>query len=164
MASRQLVIFNIGNEEFGIDINFVNSIEKPIEVFKIPNTPDFIEGLINLRGKVHTVINLRKRFNMPTREFDDSTKIIIVNANSSVVGFIVDEVKEIIHVDDENIENTPSVISDLKEKFISGVAKINGRIIIILNPGAVISIEEDDLVQDEAKESTKEPIEEPAEK
>jgi len=157
MASRQLVIFGINNEEFGIDISCVNSIEKPLEIFKIPNAPDFIEGLINLRGKVHTVINLRKRFNMPVREFDESTKIIIVNADSSVVGFIVDEVKEIIHVNDENIENTPSVISDLKEKFINGVAKIDGRVIIILNPVTVISIEDDDPIPDNAEKPAEEP-------
>jgi len=163
MAIRQLVVFNIDDEEFGIDINFVNSIEKPLEIFKIPNVPAFIEGLINLRGKVHTVINLRKRLNLPTREFDESTKIIIVNANSSIVGFIVDEVKKIIRVDDDTIEGAPPVISSLKEKFISGVAKIDGRVIIILDPSGIITIEENDLIQEPVEEHVEAPAEESAE-
>lgn len=143
MASRQLVIFNINEESFGVEITQVKEIIKPMDIFKVPNTPEFIEGLINLRGKVHTVFNLRKRFSLPTREFDDSTKIIIVNVNSMSIGFIVDEVNEIIRVEDEDIERTPQTITILNRKYISGVAKLGERIVLILDLACVLSVNEE---------------------
>jgi purine-binding chemotaxis protein CheW len=143
MASRQLVIFNINDESFGVEITQVKEIIKPMDIFKVPNTPDFIEGLINLRGKVHTVFNLRKRFNLPSKALDDSTKIIIVNVNSMMVGFIVDEVNEIVRIEDESIENAPKVITSLNRKYISGVAKIGERIILLLDLSLVLTVEEE---------------------
>ncbi|HHV98230.1 MAG TPA: purine-binding chemotaxis protein CheW [Clostridiaceae bacterium] len=138
MASRQLVIFNVGDEEFGVDISYVNSIERPLKIFKIPNVPEYIEGLINLRGKVYSVISLRKRFNLPVKEFDDLTKIIMVSANSSIVGFIVDAVSEIIKVDDADIEDTSSVLNGNRKRFVNGVAKVNERVIMLVDLNAVI--------------------------
>ncbi|MCX7921423.1 MAG: chemotaxis protein CheW [Clostridia bacterium] len=145
MASRQLVIFKVNDEDFGIDINQVNSIEKPMEIFKVPNTPDYVEGLINLRGKVYTVFNLRKKFNLPTMEFDDSTKIIIVKEKSVMVGFIVDEVNEIITFDDSNIESTPEVIAGFDRKYLGGVAKRDDKIVLILDLVNILSLEDQKL-------------------
>lgn len=142
MAIRQLVVFNVNEEEFGIDIEHVNIIERKLEIFKIPNTPEYIEGLVNLRGKVHTVVNLRKRFNMPAKPFDDSTKIIMVGTASAIVGFIVDEVKEIVKLDDKDIENTPTGLEDLHRKYINGVAKAGERIILLLNVDTVLAADE----------------------
>jgi purine-binding chemotaxis protein CheW len=142
MATRQLVIFSINDEEFGIDIEQVNIIERPMEIFKIPNTPDFVEGLVNLRGKVHTVFNMRKRFKMPVKEFDDNTKIIMANTGSAVVGLVVDEVKEIIKVEDSDIESTPKVLMDMKRKYVSGIAKVENRIILLLDLDIILSVEE----------------------
>ena len=96
MATQQLVKFQIGDQAFGIGITDIFQIIKPQEIFKVPNTPPFIEGLLNLRGKVLTVFNLRKRFNMPDKENDENTKILIVNSNDMLLGFIVDNVKEIV--------------------------------------------------------------------
>ena len=138
MASRQLVIFNVGDEEFGVDISYVNSIERPLKIFKIPNVPEYIEGLINLRGKVYSVINLRKRFNLPLKEFDDFTKIIMVSVKSTIVGFIVDAVSEIIKVDDADIEDASTVLNGNREKFVNGVAKVNERVIMLLDLNSVI--------------------------
>lgn len=142
MAIRQLVIFSINDEEFGVDVSQVNIIERRMEIFKIPNTPDFVEGLVNLRGKVYTVFNMRKRFGLPAMEFDDNTKIIMVNIGTTVVGLIVDAVDEIIKVDDQDIELTPSVLGDLKRKFISSIAKVDNRIIRLLNLETIFEIEE----------------------
>ena len=133
MATRQLVVFSVNNEEFGIDIEQVNIIERSLEIFKIPNTPEYIEGLVNLRGKVHTVFNLRKRFNMPAKDFDENTKIIMANTGDAIIGLIVDEVKEIVRVDDKDIESAPKVLQDLKRKYITGVAKVEERIIMLLD-------------------------------
>lgn len=133
MASRQLVVFTVNNEEFGVEITNVREIIRPVEIFKVPNTPDYMEGLINLRGKVHTVFNLRKRFSLPANEFDENTKIIIVNINNLVTGFIADEVKEIIRVEDENIESASGILSEFKDRFINGVAKLGNRVVLLLD-------------------------------
>lgn len=146
MASRQLVIFGINGEEFGVEITHVKEINRPMEIFKIPNTPDYIEGLINLRGKVHTVFNLRKRFGLADNGMDENSKIIMVNVDTSVIGFIVDEVKEIIRVEDEDLEDTPKVLTDLKGKYVNGVAKIGERVVLMLNLDTTFRIQEDEAV------------------
>lgn len=105
MGSSQFVIFNVGDKEFAIDIDKVSSIEKPLPIFKVPKSPSYIEGLVNLRGTVHAVVNTRKKLGLPSLEFDDNTKFIFINKASSMVGFIVDEIKKITTVNDEDIEN-----------------------------------------------------------
>jgi purine-binding chemotaxis protein CheW len=142
VGSRQLVVFAIGEEEFGIDIEHVNSIEKMLELFKIPNTPDYIEGLVNLRGKVHTVFNLRKRFRMPCPDFTENTKIIMSNTSASVIGIIVDEVKKIIKVDESEFEATPKALSNLRDKFLSGIVKAEDRVIMLLDVEKIVSAED----------------------
>jgi purine-binding chemotaxis protein CheW len=142
MASKQLVVFTLNGEDFGIEITQVNEIIRPIETYKVPNTPEYIEGLINLRGKVHTVVNLRKRFNLPSLESTENQKIIIANVGSSIVGFIVDEVKEIVRIEEENIESTPSDLTGLKRRYIDGIAKAGESIILLLDLNAAISTEE----------------------
>jgi purine-binding chemotaxis protein CheW len=142
VGSRQLVVFAIGEEEFGIDIEHVNSIEKMLELFKIPNTPDYIEGLVNLRGKVHTVFNLRKRFRMPCPDFTENTKIIMANTSASIIGIIVDEVKKIIKVDESEFEATPKALSNLRDKFLSGIVKAEDRVIMLLDVEKIVSAED----------------------
>ncbi len=142
MATRQLVVFSINDEEFGVDVSQVNIIERRMEIFKIPNTPDFVEGLVNLRGKVYTVFNMRKRFNLPLKDFDDDTKIIMVSTGASVVGLIVDGVREIIKIEDHEIESTPAVLGESKRRFINNIAKVNERIILLLNLETILAVEE----------------------
>lgn len=144
MASHQLVIFKVNGEDFGVNISQVNSIEKPLEIFKVPNTPEYVEGLINLRGKVYTLFNLRRKFNFPALDFDESTKIIMVKTETLMVGFIVDEVNEIITFDDSDMESTPEVIAHLDRKYISGVAKKNDQVVIILDLDNILSVSEED--------------------
>ncbi len=142
MSARQLVVFTINGEEFGIDIDRINSIEKMLDIFKIPNTPEYIEGLVNLRGKVHTVFNLRKRFNLPCPAFDENTKIIMANMSASIVGIIVDEVKEIVKIEEADFESTPKALSNLSERFLGGIAKISGRVIMLLDLDNVLAVDE----------------------
>lgn len=142
MSTRQLVVFTINAEEFGIDIDSINSIENMMEVFRIPNTPLYIEGLVNLRGKVHTVFNLRKRFNMPCPEFDENNKIIMANTSSTIIGVIVDEVKEIVKVEDSEFEAAPKALSNLKDRYLAGIAKVGGRIIMLLDLEKVLAPDE----------------------
>ncbi|PYG89770.1 purine-binding chemotaxis protein CheW [Ruminiclostridium sufflavum DSM 19573] len=130
--SAQLVLFKVNDEVFAININSVNIIEKITDIYKVPDTPVYIEGLINLRGKVHTVFNVRKKFGYPQIEFDESTRIIILN-HESVVGLLVDEVCEIISVEDTGIKPAPELISGLSGKFFSGIAEKDGKIILIFD-------------------------------
>lgn len=144
MAGRQLVIFKVNNENFGIDINQVNIIVEPMEIFKVPNTPDYVEGLINLRGKVYTIFNLRKKFSLPVKETDENTKIIMVKLNTLIVGLIVDEVNEIVTFEEGDIEKAPpSITSGNTRKFISGVAKKSDKIVMVLDMESLLSIEEE---------------------
>lgn len=133
MASQQLIVFNVNGVTFGIEIMQVNEIIPPQEIFKIPNAPEYIEGMLNLRGNVHTVFSLRKRFNMPDKELDDNTKIIIAHVDSMSVGLIVDEVAEIITVQEENIESPSKPVRDFDEKFMKGIVKVNDREIIVID-------------------------------
>lgn len=148
MAGRQLVIFKVNNEDFGIDINQVNIIIEPMDIFKVPNTPDYVEGLINLRGKVYTIFNLRKKFGLPVKETDENTKIILVKLNTLIVGLIVDEVNEIVTFEDSDMEATPpSISSGANRKFINGVAKKAGNIVMVLDMESLLSIEEEEKIQ-----------------
>ncbi|MBZ4646194.1 MAG: chemotaxis protein CheW [Clostridia bacterium] len=142
MASTQLVIFKLESEEFGVDIMKVREIIKPVQIVKIPNTPEFIEGIINLRGKVHPIFSLRKKFKFVDKPFDDDTKIVIVNVNDSNVGFIVDEVSEIVRIDNDQIEAAPRLVTGVNRKYISGVGKIEDRMIILLDLDLVLSVSE----------------------
>lgn len=139
MGTRQLAVFTINAEEFGIEIDRINSIEKMLEIFKIPHTPEYIEGLVNLRGKVHTVFNLRKRFNMPCTVFDENNKIIMANSSASIVGIIVDEVKEIVKVEESDFEGVPNTPSNINEKYLGGIARIDSRIIKLLDLEKVLA-------------------------
>jgi purine-binding chemotaxis protein CheW len=144
MDSTQFVIFKIENEDFGVEITNVREIIRPQQILKVPNAPKYIEGIINLRGKVHPIFNLRKKFHMDNKEFDDSTKIIIVNVNDISVGFIVDDVSEILRIEEKNIEDSPNAIVGHHRNYIKCVGKIDDRMIIILDLNLIMS-EDDEL-------------------
>ena len=143
MSKKQFVVFTVNSEEFGINIDRINSIERMMEIFKVPNTPDYIEGLVNLRGKVHTVFNLRKRFGLPCPAFDDNTKIIMINEADSIVGIIVDEVKKIIKADDSEFEDAPKALSNLRDQFLSGTVKTDAGVIMLLDADRVLTVNAD---------------------
>lgn len=145
MANQQILIFKLNNEEFGVDIAQIDSIIPPKEIVKVPNTPEFIEGLLSLRGKVYTIFNLRKKFHLPSIESNEDSKIVIVNVNSMMIGFIADEVKEIIKIEDEAINANADTIAGLSKKFLSGAAKVGERIILILDLSQTLSLATDDV-------------------
>lgn len=144
MSERQLVVFSIDDKLYGIEIAHVSSIEKPSEMHSIPNTPEFIEGLMNLRGKVYTVFNLRERFGISDKAFDEETKIIMVNKGSSTIGFIIDKVNEIINVNEKDISNLPDVLDNLKNKFVNSVVTIGEKTICLLDLDKTFTISDED--------------------
>ena len=152
MAVQQFVKFYVGDEAFGIEIKQIFQILKPQEIFKVPNTPPFIEGLLNLRGKVMTVFNLRKRFNMPDKENDENTKILIINLNDLLLGFTVDSVSEIVRVPDEDIAETPPALSTFDKRFLSGIAKLDDKLLLLLDLEKVLTPDEESQVKEMVEE------------
>lgn len=132
MADLQIVIFKSGNEYFGLDIENVREIIDVQQVFKVPEAPDFIEGLINLRNSVYTLVNLRRKFNLPSKEHDENTKIIITNSDSSI-GFLVDEVCEITGIDSSAVDNSEEAIKKYSKKNISGITKVDDKTVLIID-------------------------------
>jgi purine-binding chemotaxis protein CheW len=138
----QLVTFNISNEEFGIDILRVQEIIRTMEITKVPRSPDFVEGVINLRGKVIPIIDLRKKFNMESHEHDNQTRIIVVELQGMVVGFVVDGVSEVLRIKSSTVEPPPPVVSGVDSEFISGVGKLEDRLLILIDLDKLLSRDE----------------------
>jgi purine-binding chemotaxis protein CheW len=138
MGTGQFVVFMLNNEEFGLDIERISTVESMPDIVKMPNAPDYIEGLVNLRGKVHTILNLRKRFNMPFTGFDENTKIIIINSPGSNIGIIVDDVRKIIKIEEHDIKPVPTDASGMVNKFLCGTGRIGKRNIKLLDPEKIL--------------------------
>jgi purine-binding chemotaxis protein CheW len=138
----QLVSFNIANEEFGIDILKVEEIIRIISITQIPNTPDFIEGVVNLRGRVIPVINLRTRLGFDKKEFDNQTRVIVVEVNGMTLGFIVDSVKEVLRIPKSITEPPPAITSGLNSDYITAVGKLENRLLILLDLEKVLDLKQ----------------------
>lgn len=139
----QLVVFSIGNEEFGVDISQVREIVRLIAITYLPKAPKFIEGVVNLRGQVVAVIDLAKRLNISSKTRGDTTRIIIVEIEGMTVGMIVDSVSEVLRLSSENVEGIPSVIeTEVEEHFISGVGKLKDRLLVLLDLKKILTPEE----------------------
>lgn len=138
----QLVTFSIGDEEFGVEILKVQEIIRMLEITKVPKAPPFVEGVINLRGKVIPIIDLRKRFGLASRDHDKNTRIIVINIHSMIVGFVVDSVSEVLRLPLNTVEPPPPVVAGLDSDYISGVGKLEDRLLIMLDLDRLLSNEE----------------------
>ena len=138
----QLVTFRLANEEYGLPITKVREINRLVPVTKLPQTPSFVEGIINLRGRIIPVIDLRKRFEMSVATHDDDTRIIIVDISGQVVGVIVDAVTEVVRLNTANVEPSPANVA-LDSQYIEGVGKIDDRLIILLDIDKVLTNQEE---------------------
>lgn len=145
---RQLVVFDLGNEHFGVNITAVDGIIKMQEITRVPKTLSFVEGVTNLRGSVLPIIDLRKRLGTPLKEADNETRIVVVNIDNSKIGMIVDAVSEVLTIQEDVIEPTPPMVSSVSTAFIVGIAKVDGKLIIMLDLGKVLSTEEKYALQD----------------
>lgn len=134
MDTMQLVIFGLNEQQYGIDIFKVNEIVPYSKPTKIPNSPDYIEGVLNLRGRVIPIINLKTRFNLEDGGTDDRTRIIVSNTGGNVAGFVVDEASEVLTVNKDSIEPVSEIVNSISKKYISGVGKLeNGKMYVLLN-------------------------------
>ncbi len=140
----QLVGFIIGKEYFGVDILMVQEIIRAAPITAVPNSPEFVEGVINLRGSIIPVIELRKRLNlfMQDSKLEDSW-ILILNIEGRVTGFIVDSVTEVLKIDETTIEPPPDiVVAGLESQYIRGVCKIDEKLLILLDFDRILLVEE----------------------
>jgi purine-binding chemotaxis protein CheW len=139
---NQLVIFKTGNEHYGVDIAAVESIIKVQDITSVPRAPEFVEGITNLRGTVLPVIDLRKRFGLAATESTKDTRIVVIEMNGSVVGMIVDAVTEVLRISPEAIEPPSPLVTTIDSAFITGIAKVDGRLVILLDLSKVFSMHE----------------------
>ncbi|HOV98531.1 MAG TPA: chemotaxis protein CheW [Bacteroidota bacterium] len=135
----QLVSFNIGEEEFGVDILKVQEINRMLNVTRVPNAPEYVEGVINLRGKVIPVVDLRKRFGLPPKEHDKNTRIIVIELSGKTVGFVVDSVKEVLRIPKSVTEPPPALATNINADYITAVGKLDDRLLTLLDMERVLS-------------------------
>ncbi len=137
---RQLVIFKIGKEEFGVDIDDVREIVKMEEITKIPNSEEYVEGVLNLRGKIIVIVDLSKKLRLPAEEKTKDTRIIVVEVQGDTIGMIVDNCNEVIRLSTNKIEPAPEIIRrKLDSDYLDGVGIIDQRLIILINLSKVLS-------------------------
>lgn len=138
----QLVTFHIDQEEFGVDILRVQEIIRTMDITKVPRAPEFVEGVVNLRGKVIPILDLRKRFGMSERKYDSRTRIIVIELDGVIVGFIVDSVSEVLRIQADTVEEPPAIVSGIDSEFISGVGKLSDRLLILIDLDRLMSRDE----------------------
>jgi purine-binding chemotaxis protein CheW len=138
----QLVTFTLGGEEYAVDILKVQEINRMKEITRVPNAPYYVEGVINLRGKVIPVVSLRKFFGLPEEEDRLKQKIMIMDIQGVTMGLIVDTVSEVLRISSSIVEPPPAMTSSVSSEFISGIAKLEDRLIILLDMDRLIGKEE----------------------
>ncbi|MDK2823634.1 MAG: purine-binding chemotaxis protein CheW [Clostridia bacterium] len=142
MADKQIVVFSLLNEEYGLEITSVQEIVRFQEITKIPEAPDFIKGIINLRGQVIPVIDLKQRFYNIKSEITEDTRIVVVKIGTKTIGIIADQVSEVLHIPEEAIEPTPALLNDFNQSGITGVGKLEDRLLILLDLEKTLSRDE----------------------
>jgi purine-binding chemotaxis protein CheW len=147
---RQLVSFMLDEVEYGVDILSVHEILRYPEITRLPNTPKFIKGVINLRGNVLPVVDVRLRFGFPKGSITDLTRIIVVETGGKQVGLLVDNVYQVVRIPVANIDPPSELIIGVSEEFISGIGRLKDRLIVLLNMSHIIFLEEKEM----AKESS----------
>jgi purine-binding chemotaxis protein CheW len=127
-----VVTFNLG-EEYGVPISQVYEIIRPSSITAVPNSPDYIEGVINIRGKVLPVLNLRKRLNLETRDITKDSRIVVTEVNNKVIGLLVDAVSQVMKIPAEFIESAPEEVLEISTDYITGVGKLEEQLVILLD-------------------------------
>ncbi|MCP1490641.1 chemotaxis protein CheW [Peribacillus frigoritolerans] len=137
----KVIVFQIKDKEYAIPVNKVSGIEKLLHITRVPKALKFVKGVINLRGVITPIIDLRVRFDFEEVEYDESTRIIIVILDDMEVGLIVDSANDVLDIPVESIEPQPEVVGHLASEYISGVAKIEKRLLVLINLEKALSLE-----------------------
>ncbi|ADL07247.1 chemotaxis protein CheW [Thermosediminibacter oceani] len=155
---RQVVVFGLGKELYGIDIFDLQEIIRMMEITHIPRAPHFIEGVINLRGRIIPVIDLKKRFGLADGEITRDSRIIVVNIDETTAGLIVDYVTEVAALEEEDLEKPPEALT-IDARFIHGLAKMGDNIVILIKTSEILNVAEKDQLKNFSKEDTYEKAE-----
>ncbi|WP_181348718.1 chemotaxis protein CheW [Thalassobacillus sp. CUG 92003] len=143
----KVIVFQLQDEEYAVPVEQVGSIERVQNITRVPRTEAFVKGVINLRGVVTPIIDLRSRFDLPAAEYTNATRIIIVSIGETNVGLIVDSANDVIDIPESSIEPPPEIVGDLEVEYLQGVAKLEKRLLILLNLHNVLTKEEVDELQ-----------------
>lgn len=143
---QQCVVFELDTESYGVDIAAVEGIIKMQEITRLPQAPEFLEGITNLRGSIVPVIDLRKRFGMVEQEPTRETRIVIANMGGTKVGLVVDAVSQVIRIPEDAIEPPPQMSVTINSAFIKAVAKLENELVILLDLDRVLNLEEREAV------------------
>lgn len=142
----KVIVFALGSENYGVDVDKVKTIERMLPITRVPKTPPFVKGVINLRGVVTPVIDLRSRFGLEEKEFGEQTRIIIVAYQELEVGLIVDSANDVMDVDGDGIKEPPEIVGGIKAKYLDGIAKIDEQnLLVLLNLKEVLN--RDEIIQ-----------------
>jgi len=139
---QQLVVFTLGNESYAVDINTVKEIIQLQPVTRLPGTPPSVEGVINLRGSVIPIVDLRKRFEMDQVNRSKDSRIVVVSCGNSSVGVIVDSVAQVLRIPRESIEPASNVFSEEQVEYLLGIVKLTNRLIILLDMDRILTTQE----------------------
>ncbi|WP_017753776.1 chemotaxis protein CheW [Calidifontibacillus oryziterrae] len=138
----KVIVFQLKDEEYGIPVQQVQSIERMMHITRVPKVAKFVKGVMNLRGVVTPIIDLRRRFGIEPIEYSESTRIIIVGVGDMEVGLIVDAANDVIDIPEGSIEPPPEVVGSVEVEYLNGVAKVEKRLLILLNLEKVLNTEE----------------------
>lgn len=146
-SAGEFLTFTLGDEEYGIDILKVQEIRGYDAVTKIANTPDFIKGVINLRGTIVPIVDLRIRFNLGKVEYNEFTVVIILTVRDRVVGIVVDGVSDVITLQTSQINKVPSMVSTIDTKYLVGLGTVDGRMLILVNIESLMTSQEMQVIE-----------------
>ncbi|MEW6516708.1 MAG: chemotaxis protein CheW [candidate division FCPU426 bacterium] len=150
----RLVVFKLGGEEFGAPIHQVHEILRLVEITRVPRAPRFIEGVVNLRGRIIPILDLRRRFDLPLDTTPErKQRIMEVEVDEQILGMIVDEVSEVVRLPVDAIEPPPAMVADIAGEYLAGIGKLPGRIIIMLNFDKILSESETHQLEQASLES-----------
>jgi purine-binding chemotaxis protein CheW len=138
----KVIVFRLKDEEYGVEVNQVKSIERLEHITRVPRTPNFVKGVINLRGVVTPIVDLRRRFGIEETAYNETTRVIIVAVGEIEVGLIVDSANDVIDIPINAIEPPPEVVGGIEAVYLRGVAKLDRRLLILLNLDKVLNTEE----------------------
>ncbi len=142
LSATQLVSFTVGKEYYGVHIEEVQEIIRMPEITHLPQTEEYIKGIINLRGNIIPIIDMRTRFHMESLDYSEITRVIVLSIQNKLVGIVVDSVSKVLELADKDIEDAPEIIHGLAKEYIEGVGKLDERMIIILKADKVLTAEE----------------------
>ena len=139
---NKFLTFTIDKEEYGIEIKYVTEIIGIQQITEIPELPEFIKGVINLRGKIIPVMDVRLRFRKEAKEYNDRTCVIVIDINEIIIGYIVDKVSEVIAIQEENILPPPSLSKNIQNRYIKGIGKVNDEVKLLLDCEKILKDDE----------------------